>query len=111
MFSLSASFVKLSEEEIKATESKCKCQSWDTCGWSKDMVNSISSLPSNHPTKKDFESFFKEFKCIGKQQEVYCCDGEDMPTIEQRKILQPSKGTSIFRSSILNTRVKNFSKY
>ena len=81
------------------------------------MVNSISLIPSNHPTKKDFESFFKEFTCIGKQQEVYCCDGKDMPTIEQRKILKPSAGlsifrssifrSSIFRSSILNTRVKH----
>ena len=83
--------VKLSEDELKDTKSKCKCQTWDACEWSKNAVISIDSLPSNHPTRKDFESFFKELICEDKQREVYCCNEKDVPTVSQRKILKPYK--------------------
>ena len=83
--------LKLSEDELNDTKSKCKCQTWDACEWSKNAVNSIDSLPSNHPTRKDFESFFKELICEDKQREVYCCNEKDVPTVSQKKILKPDK--------------------
>ena len=102
---------ELPEDEVKATTSKCKCQSWDTCQWSKDMVKSISSLPSNHPTKKDYELFFRLYTCSNNEEKVYCCDEKDLPTLVQRQLLKqkPRKSPfrSPFRSSLNDIEVKN----
>lgn len=94
-----ASFVNFSEDELEETKSKCNCQAWNVCEWSKNAVNSIASLPSNHATRKDFESFFKELICEGKTRKVYCCNDKDAPTVAQMKILKPDNSV---RSPLAN---------
>ena len=78
---LSASLKQFSESNT--TKSECKCQEWDTCEWSKSVVNTISLHPSNHPTRKYAESFFKEKKCSFRKRKVFCCNGKDVPTYKQ----------------------------
>ena len=78
---LSASLKQFSESNT--TKSECKCQEWDTCEWSKIVVNTISLHPSNHPTRKYAESFFKEKKCSFRKRKVFCCNDKDVPTYKQ----------------------------
>ena len=72
---------------MSQTESICKCQQWDTCEWSKSVLNTISLHQSNHPTRKFAEYFFKERKCSLRQRKVFCCNGKDAPTLAQMEML------------------------
>ena len=61
----------------------CKCQSWDTCQWSKSVVNTVSLHSADHPTRKFAESFFKDRKCSAHKRKVFCCNDKDAPTMQQ----------------------------
>ena len=81
------SFTHFAESDMNKTVSKCKCQQWDTCEWSKSIVNTISQHASDHPTRKFAEYFFKQRKCSLRKRKVFCCNDKDAPTLAQMKLL------------------------
>ena len=73
------------------TLSTCNCQSWDTCEWSNETVNTMSTLPANSEVFKSNEAFFKKMICDGKSKKVYCCNRK-APTMSQMKMLATRSG-------------------
>ena len=83
-----ASFHHFSDNEDNKSVPICKCQQWDTCEWSKNIVNTISLHPTDHPTRKFAESFFRQRRCSAHQRKVFCCNDKDAPTLEQMNELK-----------------------
>ena len=39
---------------------KCTCQSLTSCQWSQKIIQRVSRLPQNHPTRDNFKKFITE---------------------------------------------------
>ena len=67
---------------------ECDCLAWDQCKWSKNMLNEISKLKHNDPSRRGMASFFRARICESKTRNVYCCDDESFPSESDLKLLK-----------------------
>ena len=67
---------------------ECNCLAWDQCRWSKNMLNEISKLKRNDPSRRGMASFFRARICESKTRNVYCCDEESFPSESDLKLLK-----------------------
>ena len=81
MGELSPSFKN--DQEIRA---QCKCQSIESCLWSKRIVEAIGGVNQNHVIFDKINKHFEERTCgDGK---VFCCNDQKSPTGSQLKVLK-----------------------
>ena len=57
---------------------QCECKELNSCPWATRRVQSINTLPRNHPIKRKFIRFILERSCGGSKyaEKVYCCNNK-----------------------------------
>ena len=84
------------DQEIKA---QCKCQSIESCLWSKRIVKAIGGVNQNHVIFEKINKHFEERTCgDGK---VFCCNDQKSPTGSQLKVLKNQRLSVLFFQSYL----------
>merc|ERR1712223_519332 len=84
------------------TQDNCKCQTYESCEWSKNIVGNLSVLLGDNIIQGENSGLFQaghkfvhSRTCNFATKRVYCCNERHYPSINQMKILRGLEGSEI----------------